>query len=89
MSKDSEQPKEDITKPMTNLDILEMKHGLNKAIEQPNSNAMIFEQINGCAEMIINLLEKLTPKTENVESCIITHKAWQNNNLKHLQKAYE
>ena len=57
--------------------------------EQPNSNAMIFEQINGCQRMTIELLEQLKPNTENVKCCIITLKSWQDNNLKHLQKAFE
>ena len=57
--------------------------------EQPNTNAMIFEQVNGCCEMITNLLEQLIPKTTHVVDCAITLKSWQDNNLKHLQRAYK
>ena len=56
-------------------------------LEQPNSNAMIFTQVNGCIDAAERLLEQLVPKTEQVEGCIITLKSWQKNNLKHLQKA--
>ena len=58
-------------------------------IGQPNTNAMIFEQINGCQNMTIELLNQLKPRTESVECCIVTLKSWQDNNLKYLQKAFE
>ena len=58
-------------------------------IEQPNQNLMIFEQINGCCEMIVKLLNQLIPKTTHVEDCITTHNAWKDNNLKHLKGAFE
>lgn len=57
--------------------------------EQPNPNAMIFEQVNGCCKIIVELLNQLIPKTTHVEDCIITHKAWQDNNFKHLKGAFE
>ena len=56
--------------------------------EQPNQNAMIFTQVNGCIEAAERLLEQLVPKTEQVGGCIVTLKSWQDNNLKHLQKAF-
>jgi len=61
----------------------------SQALEQPNQNAMIFEQIDGACKVIIRLLNELRPKTNDAEDCIITHKAWEDNNLKHLIKAYE
>jgi len=60
---------------------------MTKPTEQPNQ--MIFEQIEGCCEMIEKLLNQLMPKTTQVDDCIITHKAWQDNNLKHLKGAFE
>jgi len=39
--------------------------------------------------MIEKLLNQLMPKTTQVDDCIITHKAWQDNNLKHLKGAFE
>lgn len=57
--------------------------------EQPNQNLMTFEQIDGCCDIIEKLLKELVPKTEQVASCITTHKSWHDNNLKHLRKAFE
>ena len=62
---------------------------MTKPTEQPNQNAMIFTQVNGCIEAAERLLEQLVPKTEQVDGCIVTLKSWQDNNLKHLQKAFE
>lgn len=57
--------------------------------EQPNSNTMIFEQVNGSIKVAQELLGQLMPKTSQVDGCITTLKSWQDNNLKHLQKAFE
>lgn len=57
--------------------------------EQPNSNAMIFEQVNGSTEVSLELLRQLKPKTVHVDICMKILKSWQDNNLKHLQKAFE
>ena len=56
---------------------------------EPNQNLMIFDQINGCCEMIVKLLNQLIPKTAHVEDCITTYNAWRDNNLKHLKGAFE
>lgn len=53
-----------------------------------NQNLMIFTQIDGSCKMIYQLLNQLKPKTHDVDDCIITHKAWENNNLKHLRGAF-
>lgn len=59
--------------------------------EQPNNNAMIFEQVNGSIEVAMELLEQLETKNTWHESqkngCIWTLKGWRNNNLKHLERA--
>ena len=60
-----------------------------KTSEQPNLNSMLIGQVNGCIGAAIRLLEQLRPKTEQVDGCITTLKSWQDNNLKHLQKAFE
>lgn len=39
--------------------------------------------------MIVKLLNQLMPRTTHVEDCVITHKSWQDNNLKHLKVAFE
>ena len=61
--------------------------------EQPNTNAMIFEQANGSIKVTLELLEQLETKNTNEETqkhgCIWTLKGWHNNNLKHLQKVFE
>ena len=61
--------------------------------EQPNTNAMIFEQANGSIKVTLELLEQLETKNTNEETqkhgCIWTLKGWHKNNLKHLQKAFE
>ena len=61
--------------------------------EQPNTNAMIFEQANGSIKVTLELLEQLETKNTNEETqkhgCIWTLKGWHDNNLKHLQKAIE
>lgn len=57
--------------------------------KQPNQNLMIFEQIEGCCEIIAKLLGELMPKTTHVDDCIITHKAWLDHNIKHLKGAFE
>lgn len=62
--------------------------------EQPNQSArgknpMIFEQIDGCCDIIEKLLGELVPKTSQVEGCIKTHNSWRNNNLKHLREVFE
>ena len=57
--------------------------------EQPNPNTMVFEQIEGCCDIIEKLLKELSPQTEDVKGCLITHEAWRNNNLKHLKGAFE
>lgn len=64
-------------------------HLYDNCPDQPNSNAMIFEQVNGSIKVAFELLGQLKPKTDHVDGCIITLKSWQNNNLKHLQKAFE
>ena len=58
-----------------------------KKAEQPN--IIIFDQIEGCCDIIEKLLKELTPQTEDVKGCLITHEAWRNNNLKHLKGAFE
>lgn len=65
------------------------KKQVRKVPEQPDTNAMIFKQLNGYQNMSIELLGQLKPQTEGVESCIITLKSWQDNNLKHLRGAFE
>lgn len=59
--------------------------------EQPNTNAMIFEQVNGSIKVATELLEQLKTKDTNQETmkhgCIWTLKGWWENNLKHLQRA--
>ncbi len=59
--------------------------------EQPNTNAMIFEQVTGSIKVALELLEQLETKDTNEESqkhgCIWTLKGWWDNNLKHLQRA--
>lgn len=57
--------------------------------EQPNTNAMIFEQVTGSIKVALELLRQLRPMTDDVDGCITTLKSWQDNNLKHLQKAFE
>ncbi len=57
--------------------------------EQPNTNAMIFEQANGSIKVTVELLEQLETKDTHQETmkhgCIWTLKGWWENNLKHLQ----
>jgi len=60
-----------------------------KVSEQPSQNAMIFEQIEGCCDIIEKLLKELAPQTEDVKGCLITHKSWRANNLRHLKGAFE
>ena len=64
-----------------------------KTSEQPDKNALLFEQINGCIKVTVGLLEQLEAKDTNREtqkqSCIWTFTGWRDNNLKHLQKALE
>lgn len=59
--------------------------------EQPNTNAMIFEQVNGSIKVAVELLEQLATSDTEEESqkhgCIWTLKGWWENNLKHLQRA--
>lgn len=50
---------------------------------------MIFEQIDGYCKMIDSSFEKLLPQTNDVVDCKKTHKAWVDNNLKHLKGAFE
>ena len=72
--------------------IIEPEIGVEKdktRSQLPNNNAMIFEQIDGACNVVNELLAQLVPKTEDVDDCIITHKAWQNNNLKHLKGDFE
>jgi hypothetical protein len=57
--------------------------------EQPNSNAMIFERVNGSIEVVLERLGQLKPKTVHVDVCMEILKSWQDNNLNHLQKAFE
>lgn len=54
---------------------------------------MIFEQVNGSIKIVVELLEQLESKNTYQEAqkhgCIWTLKGWWDNNLKHLQKAFE
>lgn len=54
-----------------------------------NKNLMIIQQVDGACKVALELLAQITPKTSDAEDCIITLKAWQNNNLKHLKGAFE
>lgn len=56
--------------------------------KQPNKNAMIFDQIDGCCDIIEKLLNELVPKTSQVEGCITTHNSWRDHNLKYLRAAF-
>jgi len=67
----------------------EQPKGVFREQPDPSQNAMIFEQIEGCCDIIVNLLKELTPQTEDVKGCLITHKSWRVNNLKHLRGAFE
>ncbi len=60
-----------------------------KTSEQPDKNALIFEQIKGCLKITIGLLEQLRPVTDNVKGCIFKLKEWQSDYLRILQKAFE
>jgi hypothetical protein len=69
---------------------LETAHlGIPNKTEQPNPNAMVFEQIEGCCDIIDKLLKELKPQTDDVKDCMVTHKSWRVNNLKHLKEAFE
>lgn len=57
--------------------------------EQPNPNAMVFEQIDGCCDIINKLLKELEPQTESVWCCQVTHDIWRDNDLKRLKGAFE
>lgn len=55
--------------------------------EQPNT--IIFDQIDGCCDIIDKLLKELRPQTDEVEWCLVAHKSWRVNNLKRLKEAFE
>ena len=56
---------------------------------RPDRNAMIFEQVEGAARVVIELLNQLEAKTPkqktDIESCKWTFQGWVDHNLKHLK----
>lgn len=74
-------------------DIPKNVHLYGNCPEQPNTNSMIFEQVDGAIKVVLRLLEQLEVKNTYEKTqkygCIWTLKGWQDNNLKHLQKAFE
>lgn len=78
-----------IEQPVGCPDLDAMHLGIPNTPEQLNQNTMLLYQTDRVIGVAIGLLGQLKPKTNQVDGCITTLKSWQDNNFKHLKRAFE